>query len=60
MKSALSLNLKPGKTELVTYRIAPKVKSVLCKIEIKGTEVNESKRYDYLGVYMDSQLNLHY
>ena len=60
MKSGLSLNLKPGKAELVKYRTAPKVKSALCKIEIKGTEVNESKGYDYLGVYLDSQLNLHY
>ena len=57
MKSGFSLNLKPGKTELVKYGTAPKVKSVLCKIEIKGTEVNE---YAYLGVYLDSQLNLHY
>ena len=60
MKSGLSINLKPGKTELVKYGTAPKVKSALCKIEIKGTEVNESKGYDYLGVYLDSQLNLHY
>ena len=60
MKSGLSLNLKPEKTELVKYGTAPKVKSALCKIETKGTGVNESKGYDYLGVYLDSQLNLHY
>ena len=57
MKSGLSLNWKPAKTELVKYGTAPKVKSVLCKIEINGTHVNEGKGYDYLGVYLDSQLN---
>ena len=60
MKSGLSLNLKPGKTELVKYGTAPKVKSVSCKIEIKGSEVHENKGYEYLGVYLDCQLNLHH
>ena len=60
MKSGLSLKLKPGKTELVKYGTAPKVKSVSCKIEIKGSEVHENKGYVYLGVYLDSQINLHH
>ena len=38
----------------------PKVKSVSCKIEIKEREVHENKGYEYLGVYLDSQLNLHH
>ena len=54
MKTGLSLNLKPGKTELVKYVTAPKVISPIWKIEIKRTEVNEGKGYDYLGVYLDS------
>ena len=33
MKSGLSLNLKPEKTELVKYVTTPKVKSALCKID---------------------------
>ena len=60
MKSGLSLNLKPGKTELVKYGTAPKVETVSCTIEIKGSEVHENKGYEYLGVYLDSQLNLHH
>ena len=60
MKSCLLLNLKPGKAELVKYGTAPKVKSVSCKIEIKGSEVHENKGYEYLGVYLDSQLNLYH
>ena len=58
--SAFSLSLKPGKTEFVKYGTAPKVESALCKIEINGAEVNEGRGYEYLGVYMNSQLNLHY
>ena len=60
MQLGLSLNLKPGKMELLNNGTSPKVKSALCKIEIKGTEVNEGKGYDYLVVYLDSQLNLHF
>ena len=45
MKSVLSLNLKPEKTELVKYGTAPKVKSVSFKNEIKGSEMHENKGY---------------
>ena len=57
--SRLSLNLKRGKTELVKYGAAPKVKSTSCKIEIKGITVNESKEYEYLEIYLESQLNFY-
>ena len=60
MKSGLSLNLKHGKAELVKEGTAPKVKSVSCKFEIKGSEVHEKKGYEYVGVYLDCKLNLHY
>ena len=35
VESSLSLNLKLGKIDLIKYRIAPKVKSTSCKIELK-------------------------
>ena len=60
MKSGLSVNLKLEKTVLVKYGTAPKVKSVSCKFEIKGSKVHENKGYEYLEVYLDSQLNLHH
>ena len=60
IKSGLSLNLKSRKMELVKYGTVPKEKSVSCKIEIKGSEVHENKGYEYLGVYLDSQINLYH
>ena len=56
--NCLVINLKSGKTEFVLYGTPQKIRNSSCEIKINGVKVNRVKLYEYLGVVLDSNLNL--
>lgn len=55
--NCLILNMKKGKTEFVMYR--NRLSNVDdCNVEILSTTINQSDTYEYLGITLDSHLNL--
>ena len=55
----LSLNLKKGKTETIILGTSIRVKKVAqLNIQIKGTSINQTSLYKYLGTHLDSTLQL--
>ena len=55
----LSLNLKKGKTETMIFGTPTRVKkAALLNIQIKGTNINQTSSYKYLGAHLDSTLAL--
>ena len=59
MENNLILNLKPGKTELVIYGTAQKLKTQPpCNVEINGSIINHAPSYEYLGITFDKHLTM--
>ena len=55
----LSLNLKKGKTETMIFGTSILVKKAApLNIQIKGTSINQTSSYKYLGTHLDSALVL--
>ena len=55
----LSLNLKKGKTETMIFGTSIRVKKATpLNIQIKGTSINQTSSYKYLGTHLDSTLAL--
>ena len=58
----LSLNLKKGKTETMIFGTSIRVrKAAPLNIQgpnIKGTSINQTSSYEYLGTHLDSTLTL--
>ena len=55
----LSLILKKGKTETMTFGTSIRVKKAApLNIQIKGTSINQTSSYKYLGTHLDSTLAL--
>ena len=55
----LSFNLKKGKTETMIFGTSNRVKKAASlNIQIKGTSVNQTSSYKYLGTHLDSTLAL--
>ena len=51
----LSLNLKKGKTETMIFGTSIRVKKTApLNIQIKGTSINQTSWYKYLGTHLDS------
>ena len=56
---SLSLNLKKGKTETMILGTSNRIKKAApLNIQIKGTSVNQTSSYKYLGTHLDSTLAL--
>ena len=55
----LSLILKKGKTETMSFGTSIRVKKAApLNIQIKGTSINQTSSYKYLGTHLDSTLAL--
>ena len=56
-ENCLVLNPKKGKTEFVMF--AARVRNEPVKVTIDGNVINQPNLYEYLGVKLDSHLNMH-
>ena len=57
-KNELMLNLKKGKTEVLTFGTPAKLRNIDIKVEINDTIIANVNEYKYLGLTFDSTLNM--